>query len=104
MEYPEKVQIYLIKESNRIAGYAILSYRWSNEFGGDITHIDEIYVKERFRKQGLASNFMEWVEERSPIGYLMIETTRSNDKAYHFYTEHGYIPYRYIVLEKNIIE
>jgi hypothetical protein len=49
---PQKISIYLFKKGDESIGYALLVYFWSNEYGGNILTIDELYVTEKYRSKG----------------------------------------------------
>lgn len=43
-------------------GHAILVPYWSNEFGGDIVWLDELWIDLGHRRKGLARAFLAWLE------------------------------------------
>lgn len=89
---PEKISIYMFKQGNECVGYAILVYFWSNEYGGNIVDIDELYVRERYRNQGIGTQFFSFVERMENRAALQLETTPSNRKALAFYERLGFVP------------
>jgi GNAT superfamily N-acetyltransferase len=100
--HPEKVNIYMFKNGGETIGYAILVHFWSNEYGGDILDIDELYVREKHRNQGAAGEFMRFAGEFQGIVALQLETTPSNEKALAFYKKIGFLPDRNTHLTKII--
>jgi len=42
---PSKGKIIIFEKRKVTIGYSILIFYWSDEYGGDILHIDELYVK-----------------------------------------------------------
>ncbi|ACU60265.1 GNAT family N-acetyltransferase [Chitinophaga pinensis] len=40
------------------AGYAISFCYWSNEYGGLMLGIDELYIRRQYRRKGIAGNFI----------------------------------------------
>ena len=50
---PYKGAINIIESDSNTVGYAILVYQWSNEYGCDYIHIDELYIEKQMRKQGI---------------------------------------------------
>lgn len=89
---PDKVSIYMLKRNEKTIGYAILVNFWSNEYGGNILTIDELYVKTEYRGQGAGTEFFSFVEDLKNKTALQLETTPSNQKAYNFYTRLGFVP------------
>jgi GNAT superfamily N-acetyltransferase len=75
-----------------IAGYAIVTYYWSNEYGGNIALIDEFYVKPSWRNKGIGSLYLEHIVKTKHMNLkgIHIETTPANQKALAFYLRHGF--------------
>ncbi len=92
--HPEKGKIILFQAGEAVAGYAMLVYFWSNEYGGNIAIIDELYVKPAWRGQGIGSAFFSHLlaEEGDTLQGLLLEVTPANDRAYAFYTRLGFAP------------
>ncbi len=73
-------------------GYAILIPYWSNEFGGAVAEVDELFVRAEFRSRGIGRAFIAWIERERPHGATAIEleVTPGNHKAHEFYTAVGF--------------
>lgn len=89
---PDKVIIYMVQRDGKNIGYAILVFFWSNEYGGNIVTIDELYVKEEYRSQGIGTEFFSFVERMDNKAALQLETTPSNQRAFDYYKRLGFIP------------
>ena len=89
---PDKVKIYMFQTGDKNIGYAILVYFWSNEYGGDIITIDELYVNDACRGRGIATEFFSFVERMENKAALQLETTPSNQKAFNYYKRLGFVP------------
>lgn len=92
-KYPEKGTFYILEVDGQSAGYALLINFWSNEYGGNILTVDELYVDERFRGQGLGTKFMQFLIDEKPGDYVSIqlETTPSNERARRLYERLGFV-------------
>ena len=90
--HPEKLNIIIFEDYDQIRGYALLVYAWSNEYGGDILHIDELYVKEAYRDQGIGAAFFHFIEETMSPAALQLEVTPSNHRAMGLYRRMGFVP------------
>lgn len=89
--HKDKLAIWMFRRNGTIAGYGILNFFWSNEYGGDIINIDEIYVKSEARGIGIATRFIENLSLLYPKGCaLKLEASHSNKKAIHFYRQTGF--------------
>lgn len=91
--HPDKGQIMLFEtEVGEVVGYAILIHFWSNEFGGNITTIDELYVRAAWRGQGIATAFMQQLEKIRLAGAvaLQLEVLPGNVRAQQLYKKLGF--------------
>ncbi len=89
---PDKGCIMVIEIDYKIAGYSILINFHSNEFGGNIVFIDELYVKEEFRSKGIGTNFIRYLKD-TKFGNavaLQLEVTPGNTKARKLYESLGF--------------
>ncbi|TPG92101.1 GNAT family N-acetyltransferase [Brevibacillus laterosporus] len=87
---PQKVRIIILLNNNEIIGYSILVYFWSNEYGGNILFIDELYVKEDSRSRGIGAYFLNCIEKMDNIVALQLETNPSNKRVFNYYTRLGF--------------
>ena len=71
---PSVLDIIIFIFEGKIVGYAILTWFWSNEFGGRMLQVDELLVKESYRNKGFSTAFFKnlFVEKRyGEVGYLL---------------------------------
>lgn len=90
--YPEKGTIYIFENEDGIIGYALVIFYWSNEFGGNLLNIDELYVYPTWRNKGIATKFFEFlfdIYERKVSGFCL-EVTQSNRRALDYYKRIGF--------------
>ncbi|WP_105616316.1 GNAT family N-acetyltransferase [Vallitalea okinawensis] len=88
--YPQKGEIIIMEEQEDIIGYSLIILYWSNEYGGDLVNIDELYVKPKYRGNGYATYFMEYVFSHYSDNTIILEVTPSNIKAYNYYKKLGF--------------
>lgn len=86
----DKVRILTVECDHKMAGYAIFTYTWSNEQGGEILTIDELYVKPRFRGRGAGTMVLTYALEAEQPKAVRLETTPANEKARQMYTARGF--------------
>ena len=72
--------------------YALLISFWSNELGGDVLHIDELFVVNAYRGRGLATALIESlaVREQSGLAGLALEVSPNNVRARSLYERLGF--------------
>jgi len=88
---PQKGQIIVFEDGKTLVGYAILIPYWSNEYGGIILHIDELYVKSDHRGRGVATRFLKRLAHKNHDRVaLQLEVTPSNTRAMNYYHKLGF--------------
>jgi len=81
-------RVWLIQATNEAIGYIVLTFGYSLEYGGRDAFIDEFYIRESHRGQGVGRKTIEFVERVCPslgIQALHIEVERNNTAAQRFY-------------------
>jgi ribosomal protein S18 acetylase RimI-like enzyme len=78
-------------------GYVFLTRLWSNELGGDVVFIDEIWVAPERRGQGVGTaviaHAMEAMQQRGAVAFEL-EVTPDNARARALYERLGFRPLR----------
>jgi len=89
---PCKGKIILLEKDGVTIGYSILIFYWSDEYGGDILHIDELYVKPEHRERGAATCFFKHIAQtyRDKIVAIQLEVSPSNTRAMNYYRKLGF--------------
>jgi ribosomal protein S18 acetylase RimI-like enzyme len=89
---PIKGRIIIFEKDKVTIGYSILIFYWSDEYGGDILHIDELYVKPEHRQRGIATSFFKHISRtfKDKIVAVQLEVTPSNSKAMNYYRKLGF--------------
>lgn len=90
--HPTSGKIILLIDDAGVAGYALLVPYWSNEYGGRLVFVDELYVLPRARGQGYARQFFAWLKSAPPYQAvaILLEVTRSNARARRLYESLGF--------------
>jgi len=91
-----------ICQNGVVCGYALLTFSYSNEYGGKIMIIDEIYIKEGFRGEGLASYFIRetLAEYQHKVVYVEVEVRKDNAAAISLYKKFGLGVNDYLLMYK----
>ena len=92
---PQRGRIIICTLDKGVVGYAILIAYWSNEYGGELAVVDELYVKPDWRGRGIGRQFLEEVAQLSdrPIIGIQLEVSPQNERARAFYRQMGFQPY-----------
>lgn len=86
-----KGQIILFEYEHKVAGYALIIPFWSNEYGGTLATIDELYVLPAARQRGIARYFFQWLKVAQPdaVGF-QLEVQPHNHAALRLYQKLGF--------------
>jgi len=86
-------RVWLIKTENKVIGYIVLTLGFSLEYHGRDAIIDELYIKEDYRGQGIGTRAIELASKESRllgIKALHLEVERKNTNAQRFYRKIGF--------------
>ena len=94
---PVRGRAVVLEVEGVIAAYALLCSFWSNELGGEVCILDELYVAESHRGRGLATSFVKGLVGRvlpwfSSAVAVELEVTPSNARARALYERLGFEP------------
>ena len=91
-QHPERGTILMMQKDQQIVGYAVLINYWSNECGGNILTIDELFVAKSMRGQGLGTDFVRHVIQTRLNDFvaLRLEVTPANVRARRLYERLGF--------------
>ena len=93
LAHPERGRIVLLMEDDDVRGYTLLIPYWSNEFGGTLMFIDELFVMPDARGRGLGRGFVEWVKGERPYDAVavLLEVSPANVRARRLYESLGFV-------------
>lgn len=95
-------ECYLFETEAGVAGYALLAKTFSQEAGGMVLWIEELYVKESCRSMGIGSAFFAFLEERYPqICRIRLEVEEENIRARELYRRRGFTSLPYLQMIKE---
>ena len=95
--------IYVFEEAGALLGYAVLAFTHSQEAGGLVCWIEEIYVRPAARGRGVGGAFLDYICGEVPAARFRLEVEPENLRVKSLYARHGFTPmgYESYVLEKN---
>ena len=95
--------VYMFEENNTVVGYGLLAYTYSQEAGGTVCWLEEIYVRPEARGAGVGAAFIEFVKEAVPAARYRLEVEPDNTRVKALYRRHGFaaLGYESYVLENG---
>jgi len=85
---------WLIYSENEIAGYIILTFIFSFEYGGKIAFVDELFIKETARGKGIGKEAIQFIQKEVPklsLKLLYLEVEPHNENAQKLYLAHDFV-------------
>lgn len=97
------LRLVFIEKENISIGYALFAFYWSNEAGGMVAQLEEIYILPEYRGQNCGNFFFEWMFETysSEVARFRLEACKHNTPALNLYHKQGFKPLDYIQLIKE---
>ncbi|MDL2250697.1 GNAT family N-acetyltransferase [Lachnospiraceae bacterium OttesenSCG-928-J05] len=103
MSSSDYVKAYILERDNQVAGYALLSFTFSQEVGGKVAWLEELFMLPEFRGQGLGKEFFAFMEANveSKVSRVRLEVEPDNDRAKRLYESLGYEDLPYVQMVKE---
>ncbi len=89
---PSLGHAWVFQVSGKVAGYMIMTYGYSIEFGGYTVLLDELYVRKGMRRQGIGTAALQFLFAKCDelgIRSIDLEVEKSNTEAHEFYLRNG---------------
>lgn len=94
---------FLILEAGEAAGYCLLAVTWSQEAGGQVWWLEELYLRPEFQGMGLGSHVIQQLRDIRPpeVTRFRLEVEPDNQGARRLYEYLGFrdLGYRQMVLD-----
>ena len=92
LNHPDNGVIMVLADGAKIIGYGILINFWSNEHGGNILNINELYIKSDYRGKGIGTKFIQYLihNKFNNCVAVQLETLPANKKAKQLYERIGF--------------
>jgi GNAT superfamily N-acetyltransferase len=90
--HPQRGRIVLFRAGDSLCGYALLIPYWSNEFGGTLLFVDEMFVVPEARNKGIGGGFFRFLNDARPFEAvaLALEVSPHNAGARRLYESLGF--------------
>ena len=95
---------FVLEQAGKTAGFAYLTFFYSCEVAGNVIMIEELFIKEEYRGQGLGQQFFDWLYAAYPNAVrFRLEITPDN-RAVHLYRRNGFreLNYGQMVFDRQV--
>ena len=91
---------YIIEGDGQIQGYGMVAKSFSTEFGKPCMWIEDLYIKDSFRGQGIGKIFLDYIADKYPKCLLRLEVEEENARAIKLYKKCGFAVLPYTEMKK----
>lgn len=95
------VGLYIVTDGQTAAGYALTARSFSQEAGGEVVWIDELYIRSAYRSRGLGKEMLAFIEREFPAARYRLEIEPDNVRAKELYARLGYVTLPYAQMIKK---
>ena len=98
-------RVWMIRMGSEPIGYMILTLGYSLEYRGRDAFVDELFVDESRRRQGIGRKAMQFLEQACrdlDVRALHLEVERPNVAAQHLYRKFGFVDHDRYLMTKHI--
>lgn len=99
-------RIWVIKTADEIAGYVILTFYFSFEFGGKTAFVDELFLRPAYRGKGIGGIVLDFISEKAEefsLKALHLEVERHNEGGNRLYAKKGFKEHKRALLTKMVM-
>ena len=93
---------FIFERDAEICGYGMIAKSFSTEFGKPCIWIEDLYLKEEYRGEGIGSKFFAYLEEKFPHTIMRLEVEEDNTRAVAVYKKNGYETLPYMEMKKEL--
>ena len=91
---------YILELDGKIQGYAMIAKSFSTEFGKPCIWIEDLYLQEEARNQGLGQGFFAFITQKYAGSLFRLEVEEENRRAIHVYEKCGFSRLPYVEMKK----
>lgn len=98
-------EIWVVQEGDAPAGYLVLTFSYSMEFGGSRAFVDDFFVTPRSRGKGLGRTLLDAVRQASSergVRALVVETGLEDHPARSLYARAGFVDHGRVLLAQPL--
>lgn len=94
---------YIYEHNGKVAGYVLVSITYSNESGGLVLWIEEIYILPEYQGNGFGKELLAFIEDtyKDKCVRIRLEVEKLNQKAIDLYQKSGYSQLEYLQMYKE---
>lgn len=92
---------YIMESPEGLQGYAMVAKSFSTEFGKPCIWIEDLYLKEAYRGQGIGKEFFDFITAKYPGSIFRLEVEEENSRAIALYKKCGFEVLPYMEMKRD---
>ena len=92
---------YVFETEKGVQGYAMVAKSFSTEFGKPCIWIEDLYIQEAYRGEGMGKAFMEFITNKYENCLFRLEVEAENERAVALYKSCGFTTLPYMEMKKE---
>lgn len=92
---------YVFEVDGQPRGYSLIAKSYATEFGCQCIWIEDLYLNEACRGQGIGSLFLNFIRDSYPDALLRLEVEAENQQAVHTYKKCGFTFWPYLEMKNE---
>lgn len=106
MRSDDYMEVFILEYNGKSAGYCMIAKTYSQEAGGMVMWIEELYILREYRSKGLGKELFRFLEETKDdsIARLRLEVEADNNIAKSLYQKMGFkeLEYQQMIKEFKV--
>ena len=91
---------YIIEDGGQLQGYGMVAKSFSTEFGKPCIWIEDLYLKDEYRGNGLGKAFFDFITNKYTDCIFRLEVEEENERAIRLYQKSGFDVLPYMEMKK----
>ena len=92
---------YILENNGQLQGYAMVAKSFSTEFGKPCIWIEDLYLQEAYRGQGIGKVFFDFITGKYPGSIFRLEVEEENGRAIALYKKCGFEVLPYMEMKRD---
>lgn len=96
-------ELFILEYEQSVVGYGLVALTYSNEVGGQVVWLEELYVREQYRSCGLGKQYFQFIFDNYPAAKrFRLEVEPNNTRAISLYERLGFTNLNYLQYVRDI--